>query len=333
MSAADGGYDAVAAELAVAVVDDDIPAVVIEPQETLAAVEGGSAQYSVALATRPSGDVTVTIAGHGGTDVTLSDESLVFTSEDWDTPQAVTLSAAHDDDAFDESVVLVLSGADGGYDEVAAELAVTIADDDTPAIVIEPENGLSAVEGASGAYSVRLDTRPGGDVTVTVSGHGGTDVTLSDESLVFTSEDWDIAQEVTVTVLADDDAFDEDPVVLVHSAAGGGYDEVTAALVVAFKDVAGIVVEPEGGAERGRGGQRRLFGEAGHPAHRRRQRRGRFVDSVRGPLVWVGSCGLRSPPTTGTSPRRSPSAAAKTPTMTTRSTSCALPPPAANTTR
>ena len=76
-------------------------------------VEGGSAQYSVRLATRPGGDVTVTIAGHGGTDVTLSDESLVFTSEDWDIAQEVTLSAAHDDDAFDESVVLVLSGADG----------------------------------------------------------------------------------------------------------------------------------------------------------------------------------------------------------------------------
>ena len=70
------------------------------------------------LATRPSGDVTVTVSGHVGTDVTLSDESLVFTPDSWGTPQAVTVTVLADDDAFDESVVLVLSGAGGGYDTV-----------------------------------------------------------------------------------------------------------------------------------------------------------------------------------------------------------------------
>ena len=44
---------------------------------------------------------------------------------DWGTPQAVTVTVLADDDAFDESVVLVHAAADGGYDEVAAELAVT----------------------------------------------------------------------------------------------------------------------------------------------------------------------------------------------------------------
>ena len=216
LSGADGGYDEVAAELAVAVVDDDTPAVVIEPQETLAVEEGGSAQYSVALATRPSGDVTVTVSGHVGTDVTLSDESLVFTPDSWGTPQAVTVTVLADDNAFDESVRAgALPPPAANTTPWSPSSRSPSSDDDIPAIVVEPEGGLSVVEGASGAYSVRLATRPSGDVTVTIAGHVGTDVTLSDESLVFTPDDWDIAHEVTVTVLADDDAFDES-VVLVH---------------------------------------------------------------------------------------------------------------------
>ena len=52
-------------------------------------------------------------------------ESLVFTLGNWDIAQEVTVTVLADDDAFDESVVLVLSGAGGGYDTVVAELAVT----------------------------------------------------------------------------------------------------------------------------------------------------------------------------------------------------------------
>ena len=59
----------------------------------------------------------------------------------WDTPQAVTRerrSGMMTTPSTSRSC-WCMSGADGGYDEVAAELAVAVVDDDTPAVVIEPQ--------------------------------------------------------------------------------------------------------------------------------------------------------------------------------------------------
>ena len=54
------------------------------------------------------------------------------------------------------------------------------------------------------SYTVALDTEPTADVTVTVAGHAGTDVTPNPTTLTFTASNWDAAQ--TVTVTAGDDA-------------------------------------------------------------------------------------------------------------------------------
>ena len=64
--------------------DDDTAGVSITPTE-LFVVEGGSGSYRVSLATQPSAGVTVTVAGHVGTNITLSgdtltDDALTFTA-------------------------------------------------------------------------------------------------------------------------------------------------------------------------------------------------------------------------------------------------------------
>ena len=221
---ASSGYtgisELVANKAPIKVISSTGAAVVVEPS-ALSVVEGASNAYSVRLATRPSGDVTVTITGHVGTDVTLSDESLVFTPDDWDTAREVTVTAGADADETSEQVVLALSATGGGYDTAAVDdVTVTVVDVPEGQAVVQlgasPPPPLLVSEGNSDTYMVVLSESPlSGDVTVTISGHVGTDVTLSSESLVFTLGNWDIAQEVTVTVLADDDAFDES-VVLVH---------------------------------------------------------------------------------------------------------------------
>ena len=83
--------------------DDDTAGVTVTPTE-LFVVEGGSGSYRVALGTQPSADVTVTVAGHAGTNITLSgdtltDDALTFTSDSWATAQTVRVTAAQDDDA------------------------------------------------------------------------------------------------------------------------------------------------------------------------------------------------------------------------------------------
>ena len=56
--------------------------------------------YTVVLDTRPTADVTVTVAGHAGTEVTLTPSSgiLTFTTANWNTAQTVTVKAGDDAD-------------------------------------------------------------------------------------------------------------------------------------------------------------------------------------------------------------------------------------------
>ena len=60
------------------VTDDDTAGIVLTPT-TLRVTEGGSATYTVELATEPSGEVTVTVGGASGTDLTVvNGGSLTF---------------------------------------------------------------------------------------------------------------------------------------------------------------------------------------------------------------------------------------------------------------
>ena len=54
--------------------------------------------YTVALDTEPTATVTVTVAGHAGTDVTPNPTTLTFTTSNWDTAQTVTVTAGDDAD-------------------------------------------------------------------------------------------------------------------------------------------------------------------------------------------------------------------------------------------
>ena len=165
----------------------------------------------------------------------LDDASLVFTTLNWATAQTVAVTAAGDDDAADESVVLTHTAQGGDYGSVTGTVTVNVDDDDSAAIVFTGAP-VAVTEGAAGvSYTVALGTEPSASVTVTISGHAGTGVALDDASLVFTTLNWATAQTVAVTAAGDDDAADES-VVLTHTAQGGDYGSVTGTVTVNITD-------------------------------------------------------------------------------------------------
>ena len=108
--------------------------VVISPRE-LAIPEGGAASYTVVLAWPPAADVRVAVARAAGSDedLTASPAELTFTRASWSTAQAVTISAAGDDDAAGGTATFThtASSADAEYDGIAiAGVAATEDDDD-----------------------------------------------------------------------------------------------------------------------------------------------------------------------------------------------------------
>ena len=217
--------------------DNDVRGMTVSP-DTLTIVEGASDPYTVALATQPSGEVTVTVTGASGTDLTVTGSPLTFTRANWDQPQTVTVAAGHDHDALADAVVTLTNTASGGdYGAVSAGVQVTIAEDDSLALALS-KTELTVTEGdpSGGAYTVALATQPSASVTVTVTGASGTDLTVTGPPLTFTRANWSQTQTVTVTARHDDDALADAVVTLTNTASGGDYGAVSAGVEVTITE-------------------------------------------------------------------------------------------------
>ena len=197
------------------------------PALTVTEEDTAGDSYTVVLNSQPTATVTVTVAGHAGTDVTLTPSSatLTFTPTNWGTAQTVTVTAGDDADTANESVSLTHSAAstDSEYQGITiAGVAVTVTDNDAATGVTVSPMALTVTEEdtAGDSYTVVLNSQPTATVTVTVAGHAGTDVTLTPSSatLTFTPTNWGTAQTVTLTAGDDADTVNES-VSLTHRAA------------------------------------------------------------------------------------------------------------------
>ena len=193
----DSDYHALADQaVTVSITENDVVGVTIDPT-TLTVNEGDAAgvSYTVVLTSQPAGDVTIAISGHAGTDLTLSgtglsnDGELTFTTENWGTAQTVTVKAAEDHDATqdpDVTLVHAISSTDDSDYHALADQAVTVSitENDVVGVTIDPTT-LTVNEGdaAGVSYTVVLTSQPAGDVTIAISGHAGTDLTLSGTGL------------------------------------------------------------------------------------------------------------------------------------------------------
>ena len=243
LSASGGDYGGVTAAVDVTVTDDDTAALVVDPG-SLTVAENGSGTFEVRLATRPSASVSVTVSSGDPDAVSVPSQALVFTTGNWSTEQSVTVGGVDDDDALDESVSVTLSALGRDYGGVTAAVVVSVDDDDTAALVVDP-GSLTVDENGSGTFDVRLATRPSGSVSVTVSSGDPDAVSVPSQALVFTTGNWSTEQSVTVGGVDDDDALDES-VSVTLSALGRDYGGVTAAVVVSVDDddTAALVVDP-----------------------------------------------------------------------------------------
>ena len=209
--ASGGGYDAaLSSRLDVHVTDDDSPGVRLSGSR-LRLSEGGRVAYSVALESKPTGDVTVyvdeLVTSAVSPVVSVGSSQLVFTPSNWRIPQVVWVSAFDDASVNGTREVTIrhaMSGGGYGGGVVAPQsVVVQVSDDDRSGVVISSST-ISLEPLAATTYAVRLDSRPESGVTVTVTPtvfDGG--VTLSPPSLQFTSNDWSVDQLVTVTAGAE----------------------------------------------------------------------------------------------------------------------------------
>ena len=211
--------------------DDDTPGITTAPATTLAVPENGSANYTVVLNTRPSGNVTVAISKATGDspDITFAGgvTSLAFTTSNWNSAQTVTVNAADDADAQTDTATITHTSSGGGYTSApAVDLAVTVTENDADGVDVSDPSGasptLAVTEGASATYTVKLTAQPSATVTVTPSVPQNSPITISPNSATLNTSNWSTGRTFTVSAARDDDGDDETETIT-HGASGGGY--------------------------------------------------------------------------------------------------------------
>ena len=253
-TASGGGYDELTALPVMIEIDDNDEAGLTVSSTSLQIAEGSRKTYTVVLNTEPSQTVMVTVNSPSG--VSATPASLDFTAGNWNVPRTVTVHATDNDIEETQDETGNITHTVTGYSVVGPvpQVVVTIKDNDTPGVVIDPTS-LTITEGESDTYTVVLTKRPTATVTVAIeiSGPAG-DVRINGRTtrtLSFSTSSWNSEQTVTVSVSEDDDAVPDVGVMLSHKVTGADEYEALAATRVSEVEVTpkeddtrGVTVNP-----------------------------------------------------------------------------------------
>ena len=176
-------------EVQVTVSDDEDAEMEVAPTKLTVADDGTQKTYTVTLRTKPRGSsVTVYVTPIGDTSaVELSPILLVFTSAEWDddtsfVAKQVTVTGTEDDmdnSGSSRSLTITNTPSGGGYDEVESENVTVTVDDTEDILDTKSELTLSGApikvtdkEDSNDDYTVKLNKKPTGRVTVTATIRG-----------------------------------------------------------------------------------------------------------------------------------------------------------------
>jgi Ca2+-binding RTX toxin-like protein len=253
---ADGGISSDAFALNVAPLAD----IIVAPTTGLTTSESGTtATFTVKLDTQPTADVTIPVASSDPKEGTAAPTSLVFTAANWNTAQTVTVTGVADNTVdADKPYTIQLQAAvstDPNYTgKDATDVAVKNTNIDVADIIVAPTTGLTTDEkGKTDTFTVKLGTKPTAEVTIPVLSSNTAEGTAAPTNLVFTDANWDTAQTVTVTGVADNTVdADQDYTIQLQAAVSTdpnytGKDATDVAVKNTNIDVADIIVAPTTG--------------------------------------------------------------------------------------
>ena len=167
----DGGASASRSDNGQITIADDETERLVFSSTTVSVTEGSDETYTVKLGSAPASNVTVTVSGQSSTDLTVDTDSgtdgnqtsLTFTTSTWNNAQTVTVTAAEDDDAADETAItLSHSASGGGYGSVTGNVTVNITDDDDPKVNLSVNNSGAVTEAGTLTITAEVSQAPSG---------------------------------------------------------------------------------------------------------------------------------------------------------------------------
>jgi predicted SpoU family rRNA methylase len=242
------------------------PGVLVTPTTELQTTEsGGTDSFEIVLLTPPTSNVTIALSTSDSTEGEVSPGSVTFNSNNWDTPQTITVSGIDDDVADGNVDYQVITGAavssDPEYSGVDAnDVFITNFDDDSVGVSVHPTTGQTTEGGGTDTFELVLDSQPTSNVTVNLSSSNTAEGTVSPASVTFTPTTWNTSQIVTITGQDDNLADGNQTYSIVTSAAisddpdYGGRDVANVSVTNLDDDSVGVAVQPTSGQTTEAGG-------------------------------------------------------------------------------
>ncbi|TAE58269.1 MAG: DUF4114 domain-containing protein, partial [Nostocales cyanobacterium] len=182
--------------------------------------EGGSSYiYSVLLSTQPTANVTLTI--NSGDQLTTNVNQLVFTPQNWNIAQNVTVTAV-DDSVVEgsqlETITHTFSSSDTRYDAITINAVnINITDNDPGVIITQPQGNTKVLEGGTAnSYRVVLNTQPTADVVLNIN--SSNQVSTNVNQVIFTPQNWNVSQIVAVSAIDDNVIEGNHTTIIQHTA-------------------------------------------------------------------------------------------------------------------
>lgn len=167
----------------------------------------GKVQFQLVLTAPPRADVEVGLKSTDTSRATVSPLKLLFTPQNWDTPQSAFVSGVKDQTADGDHLVTIETlpavSNDVYYRGInPADLSVWVLDDTEGGIVVGAISGNTSEAGAQAKFYVVLTSKPTAKVVIPLFSSDLTEGSVPPE-LVFDPSAWGEPQAVTVTGVDD----------------------------------------------------------------------------------------------------------------------------------
>ncbi len=175
---------------------------------------GATAEFQVVLERDPKTDVSFSVKSSNADEGRVSPQQLNFNSNNWQTPQTVTVTGVDDnvidgDQDFDVSVTWYKTQInDSGESETVVGdekvVKVTNKDNDKAGVVLSDADNLVTTENKDSAtFTLTLSVKPEAPVTLKLSSDNTAEGVVDPSEITIDPEDWNVPQHIDVIGVGD----------------------------------------------------------------------------------------------------------------------------------
>jgi len=194
--------------------DDDTAGIITRVLNKMSAESGQTAEFSIRLSSRPTSSVVLLFNSTNSSEGELITEHAAFHDSNWNREQIIRVRGINDNKVDgNQDYAIISSGAvssDLNYNKIPFDdVKLVNKDIDEANFVISESSGATTEMGGTAQFTVRLNSIPQNDVTISISSDNPSEGEVDKGYLKFTPDNWNTDQIITVTGV-DDFIKDED---------------------------------------------------------------------------------------------------------------------------